>query len=108
VDFVSVHTYPERGKVDQVLARELRAAVEAMNFPEVERLFLVIDQPTVTAVIDGELKRQLDGGSAVDCQLPQQHSVQIYAHRAPDLGDREFAHFPGLKGWALAYDPFLG
>jgi CRISPR-associated endonuclease/helicase Cas3 len=90
------------------LNRGLRGAEAILNFPEVERLFRVIDQPTLTAVIDPDLQRLLDAGAAVDWRQLQQLSVQVYASRAVDFALRDFHHFPGLKCWTLAYDSFLG
>jgi CRISPR-associated endonuclease/helicase Cas3 len=95
------------GRAD--LDRELRQAEEALDFPEVERLFRVIDQATMTVVIDPGIQDQLEAGKAgVDWQRLQQASVQIYANRALEFGVRDFPRYPGLKGWTLAYDSFLG
>jgi CRISPR-associated endonuclease/helicase Cas3 len=87
---------------------QLRKAEFVLDFPEVEKLFQVIDQPTLTAVVDPGLQQQLDAGVSVDWQLLQQLSVQIYATKVLEFGLRDFIRFPGLKGWILAYDSFLG
>jgi hypothetical protein len=90
------------------LNRELREAEEALDFPRVKELFRVIAQETVTAVVDPGLQGHLDSGAAVDWRELQQVSVQVYASRAVDFALRDFSHFPGLKGWTLGYDAFLG
>jgi hypothetical protein len=90
------------------LNRELREAELVLDFPRVEQLFRVIDQPTVTAVVDLKLQHRLETGAPADWRELQQLSVQVYASRALDFALRDFAHFPGLKGWTLGYDPFLG
>jgi hypothetical protein len=86
----------------------LDRAEQALDFPEVERLFQVIDQATVTAVVDPELQARLAAGAAVNWKQLQQLSVQIYASKSDEFALREFPHFPGVKGWALDYDAFLG
>jgi CRISPR-associated endonuclease/helicase Cas3 len=90
------------------LNKQLREAEGVLDFPKVEELYKVIDQPTVTVIVDPGLQRQLDAGFPVDWRLIQQGSVQIYTSKVLEFGVRDFAHFPGVKGWTLVYDSFLG
>jgi CRISPR-associated endonuclease/helicase Cas3 len=90
------------------LYKELREAEATRNFPKVEQLFRVIDQATVTVVIDKGLIKQLDAGASINWQDLQRLSVQIYSSKKLVYGVHEFAHLPGLHRWTLPYDSFLG
>lgn len=90
------------------LNKKLREAEAAQVFPEVQDLFRVIDQATVTAVVDKGLQHRLDTGGTIDWRELQQLSVQIYTSKTIEFALRDFLHFPDLKAWTLKYDHFLG
>jgi CRISPR-associated endonuclease/helicase Cas3 len=86
----------------------LRRAEETHDYPTVETLFQVIDRPTITVVVDLDLQNRLAAGEPVDWRELQQDSVQIDVAKGERLSLREFASLPGVKGWTLPYDDFLG
>ena len=90
------------------LFAELRKAEAAWNFPEVDKLFRVIDAETVTAVVSRSLQERIDKNPAVDWREIQSHSVQIYHNRVAPLGLVESMSRPDLFYWKLPYDDFLG
>ncbi len=91
------------------LNSNLRKAESGLDFPDVERLFRVINESTVTVVIDRHLQDRLEVGATIDWRQLQQSSVQIYSSKAIEFGVRDFLpYFPDLKGWRLDYDDFLG
>jgi CRISPR-associated endonuclease/helicase Cas3 len=90
------------------LNASLRKAEWAHDYPAVEDLFRVIDRATATVVVDRELQERLETGEPVDWVTLQQHSVQIDVGKVEALLLRELPTVPGVKGWTLPYDDFLG
>jgi CRISPR-associated endonuclease/helicase Cas3 len=90
----------------------LRKAEEALDFPAVEEQFRVIQQDTVTAVLDESLIDRLQNGDKVKVtwQEIQRGSVNLYRNKAKKfrIPADEFPPFPGLYRWNLIYDGFLG
>jgi CRISPR-associated endonuclease/helicase Cas3 len=78
------------------------------EFPEVKDKFKVIDDNTVTVVIDSELKRCLELREFVSVSYLQQKSVNIYSYLINKYSLKPFDDYPGLFWWTLAYDDFIG
>ena len=90
------------------LNKELDKAEESLNFPEVQKLFRVIDVETRTVIISKSLTTRIERGKPVDWRELQRHSVQLFATKVDGLRLREA---PGLRDvffWDLAYNEFLG
>lgn len=99
----------EIGKVVEALVRaESTGDARATDFPKVAELFRVIDSNTVTVVVAEGLQEQLRRGKWCGRDVLQKHSVQIWGWRVEELGLEEFSSCPGVYGWRLAYDSFLG
>jgi CRISPR-associated endonuclease/helicase Cas3 len=90
------------------LHRELRKAENARKFPDVEKLFRVIDADTRTVVVSRTLQESLRRGEPVNWRELQKHSVQIYADSVAKLGLYPARSMHGVYFWDLPYDDFLG
>lgn len=86
----------------------IRDHENAMDFPEVNKLFRVIDANTYTVVVDDGIKQRLKNWEKVRWREIQNHSVQIWGYRIESLKIPQFAQFPDLYEWNLGYDDFLG
>lgn len=80
----------------------------AMDFPDVNKLFRVIDANTYTVVVNDEIKQRLKNWEKVRWGEIQSHSVQIWGYRIESLKIPQFVQYPDLYEWNLAYDDFLG
>ncbi len=78
------------------------------DFPDVEKQFKVIDQNTVTVVIDSDLRLKIENRDKVSSAELQQKSVNIYSSRIDQFALKPLSGFPGLYVWTLAYDDFIG
>jgi CRISPR-associated endonuclease/helicase Cas3 len=92
------------------LHKPLASAEESKDFPKVSELFKVIDQATVTAVVDATLIKHLQAGNKVGWQEIQRGTVSVYHSKAEKfkLPLAEFHSFPELYRWNLEYNGFLG
>jgi len=92
------------------LNAELAKAENAMDFPEVEKCFRVIDEETVAVVVDKKIIDNLMQARKMTWQDLQGGSVNLYRKRAEkfQLPVNEFKAFPGLYRWNREYDEFLG
>lgn len=93
-------------KKEDILKAERNA-----NFPEVEKLFRVIDSETVTAVVEEELIRRLEDYERVTRADIQLASVQIWHSKVQEFGLEQLERvrgFDDLRKWMLPYDSFLG
>ena len=91
------------------LNTELARAEAALDFPTVEEKFQVIDQETITAVVDDDLSDRLRSGQHVAWSEIQSGSVAMYMSKARKFGlVPDYAGYPELYRWALGYDGFLG
>ena len=86
----------------------IRNHENVMDFPEVKKLFRVIDTNTYTVVVNDEIKQRLKSWEKVHWGEIQKHSVQIWGYRIESLKIPQFAQYPDLYDWNLAYDDFLG
>ncbi len=86
----------------------LRKAEKSLNFPEVKKLFKVIEADTRTVLIKEELKERLSRREYVSFQEIQNHSVQIWSDKIDQLALQEIPGHSELYFWTLAYDSFLG
>ncbi len=93
---------------DELLRAESASDARNSDFPKVAELFKVIDSNTVTVVVASELQEQLRYGKWCGRETLQKHSVQVWGWRVEELGLEEFPKFPGVYGWRLTYDNFLG
>ena len=93
---------------DELLKAESTSNAKQTNFPEVAKIFKVIDANTVTVVVDAALRERLQQGEWCGRTELQKHSVQIWGWRVEELRLQEFPRFPGLYGWPFEYDSFLG
>lgn len=90
------------------LKDKIRDQEIAMDFPEVRSLFRVINADTCTVVVDEAIKQRLREWNAVSWKEIQNHSVQIWSTRIESLHIPQFAQYPDLYEWNLAYDDFIG
>ena len=93
-------------KRDDILKAERNA-----NFPEVEKLFRVIEGETVTAVVDALLIARLERGEKVTRAEIQSGSVQIWFAKEQTFGLtrlEKVSCYDDIRKWTLAYDRFLG
>lgn len=84
---------------------DLLAQDDAMQFQEIDERFRVIDQYTVSAVIDESLAEAISEGKGSWTAL-QQKSVSVYQYKAQTWHLKEIAR--GIYQWTLGYDDFLG
>jgi CRISPR-associated endonuclease/helicase Cas3 len=91
------------------LGRALEKAERGLDFPEVTRLFRVVDSETCTVVVDRGLGARLRAGLPIGRDALQRHSVQLWADRIDQLALEAFPGDPDLYDWAdRRYDEFLG
>lgn len=89
------------------LNKALDKAEDSLDFPEVQKLFRVIDSETHTVVVSRSLQERLKHRDQVDWRELQMHSVHLYRNKV----DRLAQPCPGLSDvflWELPYDDFLG
>jgi CRISPR/Cas system-associated endonuclease/helicase Cas3 len=86
----------------------IRDHESAKDFPEVRKLFRVIESNTCTVVVNDEIKQRLKNWEKVRWGEIQQHSVQIWGYRIESLNVPQYVQYPDLYEWNLAYDDFLG
>lgn len=89
-------------------AEPLLKAERAQEFPEVEKLYRVIDSDTFTCVVSLDLVRKLEAHEHISPRELQDHSVQIWSYKLQDWAVREIPGSGGLLAWNIAYDSFLG
>lgn len=91
------------------LVSELFSAERNNRFPDVQNNFKVIDQKTVTAIVNSSLVERLRFGRYVDWKELQEHSVQIWPYKIDTyaLKPIDGSRYP-LYEWVLGYDDFLG
>jgi CRISPR-associated endonuclease/helicase Cas3 len=80
----------------------------ASDFPEVHKLFRVIDSDTYTVVVDDKIKQRLKDWERVSWQEIQNGSVQIWGTKIESLRIPQFARYPNMYEWSLMYDDFIG
>lgn len=90
------------------LTDQIRELEDAKDFPEVHKLFRVIDADTYTVVVDDMVKQRLKNWDKVSWQEIQNCSVQIWGAKIDSLYVPQFDHYPNLYEWNLAYDDFVG
>jgi len=90
------------------ISKEIVLAEQNLQFPLVAEKFHVIDSDTVTAIVDEELIKRLEEKEKVDMNLIQAMSVQIWGYQKGELALRPISGLPGMYGWSLLYDSFLG
>jgi hypothetical protein len=83
-------------------------AEQGGKFPVVSDEFKVIDSNTVTAIVDHNLLEKVEKREAIDHNLLQMLSVQIWWHQKENWALKPVDGFPGLYFWPLLYDNFLG
>ena len=92
-------------------AKDILKAERYANFPEVEKLFRVIDSETVTAIVDEALVLRLESYEKVTRVELQLASVQIWHSKEQEFGLERLDRVRGyddLRKWKLPYDRFLG
>ncbi|MGB8370895.1 MAG: CRISPR-associated endonuclease Cas3'' [Limisphaerales bacterium] len=78
------------------------------DFPEVQKLFRVIEGDTITVVVDKKLRERVEAFERVGFRELQSGSVQMWRKKGSKLAVFEFPQLPGLYCWTLGYDTFLG
>ena len=78
------------------------------DYPEVSKLFRVIDASTVTVIIDPILVGMLERKEKVDWRDLQRKSVQIWSNKIKDFPIRPVRESDELFFWNGKYDEFLG
>ncbi len=87
--------------------KTISEAENKYEFPVVAHKFKVINDDTVTAVIDRGLIARIEAGEKVDTNILQELSVQIPRYKKSEWLS-EISAAPGLYAWELQYDNFLG
>lgn len=79
-----------------------------LDFPKVQELFRVIEAGTITVVVDPTLRARIEAFDRISFHELQAGSVQIWHSKMLNLGVFEFTQIPGVFGWTLSYNTFLG
>ncbi len=90
------------------IADEICRCELAMKFPDVEKLFKVIESNTLTVIVDKTLKERIENRDKVTPDEIQKGSVQIWSDKEVKYDMQPILGFPNLRFWNLAYDSFLG
>lgn len=88
-------------------AVELCTCETVSNFPEVAKLYQVIDSQSLTVVVDQDLAESLKFGRRIARTELVRNSVQIWSNRVRDLKIPVVQGHEELYRWHLAYDPEL-
>jgi CRISPR-associated endonuclease/helicase Cas3 len=86
----------------------IRAHEDAMDFPEVNKLFRVINADTYTVVVNDVIKQRLKNWEKIRWKEIQNNSVQIWGYRIDAMNIPQFNQYPNLYEWNLKYDEFIG
>jgi len=90
-------------------ADALRKAERREDFPEVAKLYQVIDSDTRTVVVDADLVKRIDNGDRVPWRDLVRGTVQIRARNIERWAVRPVRDQEELYYWTGVYDPdFLG
>jgi len=87
---------------------QLNKYESGLDFPKIQELFRVIEAGTITVVVDATLRRRIEAFERVSFHELQAGSVQIWRSKMLKQGVFEFTQLPGVFGWTLDYDTFLG
>ena len=88
---------------------ELLAAEHSADWPEVSKLYRVIDSDTQTVVVDHELVKRIQEGERPKWRELVRGSVQMWRKRVKELAIRQLDEKGELFYWTGPYDPeFLG
>jgi CRISPR/Cas system-associated endonuclease/helicase Cas3 len=90
------------------IADEICRCELAMKFPDVEKLFKVIESNTLTVIVDKTLKERIENRDKVTPDEIQKGSVQIWSDKEVKYDMQPILGFPDLRYWNLAYNDFLG
>ena len=90
------------------LLSKVADAESKLDFPEVERLFKIINADTRTVVVGDDLIRRIESFEPVDWREIQKNSVQIWGYRIDALHIPELRRHSGVYAWNLSYSPFIG
>ena len=90
------------------LLSKVADAESKLDFPEVERLFKIINADTRTVVVGDDLIRRIESFEPVDWREIQKNSVQIWGYRIDALHIPELRRHSGVYAWNLGYSPFIG
>ena len=90
------------------LLSKVADAESKLDFPEVERLFKIINADTRTVVVGDDLIRRIESFELVDWREIQKNSVQIWGYRIDALHIPELRRHSGVYAWNLGYSPFIG
>ena len=85
--------------------KQMLYAEENMQFPTVEERFRVIDEASVSAIVDEEFAKEIRFGGG-DWKLLQKKAVSIRCGNIRRWALKEIAD--GVYQWTLRYDAFLG
>ncbi len=89
-------------------SNDLLSHEEHLRFPEVEKMFKVINADTRTVLIDEKLIQKIENRIFVDWKEIQKGSVQIWGYRIKELDIPEIPGYPGLYKWTHNYNNFIG
>lgn len=96
----------ERGGWDKL--RELTDLEDVCSFKKIEEQFRVIEDETLTVVVDGALMTCIQDGGDVSWREIQDGSVRIRRRIVEKHKLQEARRYPGLYLWEYGYTPFLG
>jgi CRISPR/Cas system-associated endonuclease/helicase Cas3 len=86
----------------------IKKAEEKLNFPDVAKLYRVIDDDTEPVVV-GETLKRLEGGERLSAADLMKGTVRIRKHNIEKFSIRRVLGFDDLYAWTLDYDAeFLG
>ena len=89
--------------------REIARCETRLDYPEVDRLFRVIDTDTRLVIVDARCIERVESGDMVPFRTLQRNSVQIWANKLDSLPVRDLTEDDELYAWEGNYDPlFLG
>jgi CRISPR-associated endonuclease Cas3-HD len=86
--------------------KKLLDCEQSLRFPEVDKLFKVIDTDTRLVIINNKIADAIKNHDKVSWQDIQNHSVRVYGYNLDKYDIQEI--LSEVYYWTLAYDNFLG
>jgi CRISPR-associated endonuclease/helicase Cas3 len=97
----------QEGSCSKGLIEKIEIAESNLDFPEVEKLFKVISNNTLTVLVNDDVIERLKNREQVSRNDIQKNSVEIWHYKKEDWGLTELTHYAGLF-YGLDYDSFIG